>query len=98
MPYIVSAISIPVTTLIAYKVASKNTSKLKADIENLTREIAKLNVLREEQAVRTVQNIDKSSDIAKKMNTQVWSVLLAIAGFGGGLKAASLSDDDKDEA
>lgn len=97
MPYIVSAISIPVTTLIAYKVASKNTSKLKADIENLTREIAKLNVLREEQAVRTVQNIDKSSDIAKKMNTQVWSVLLAIAGFGGGLKAASLSDDDKDE-
>ena len=95
-PIAVTAIAIPVTAAITYKMCNKNTEALKKQISNLGDEVKKLKDLapNPEQISKTIK-----SDILKntqKENAKIWSALLAVAGLTGSYNVGKMSQTDKD--
>lgn len=95
-PIAVTAIAVPVTAAITYKMCSKNTEALKKQISNLGDEVQKLKDLapNPEQISKTIK-----TDILKntqKENAKIWSALLAVAGLTGSYNVGKMSQADKD--
>lgn len=96
-PIAIPIVAIPITAGITYKLSNKNVKSLKNNIEFLTREIAKLQVIDEERSRLVSKNIEQHIDKAKIGNAQIWSALLAIAGLGSAYNAGKLTSDEKKE-
>lgn len=95
-PIVIPLAAIPVTALVTYKLSTKNINGLKREIESLTRDMGKLQVLAEERARVAANNLDKHVEKAGNANAQIWSALLAVAGLGGCYKAGQMSSRDKE--
>lgn len=94
-PIVIPLVAIPITAGITYKLSSKNIKSLKSDIQSLTREVAKLQVVDEERSRLVSKTVENHIDKTKVGNSQIWSALLAIAGLGGVYNAGKLTSDDK---
>ncbi len=97
LPLAVPIAAIPITAYIAYRTASKNVSGLKTEIKDLTREIAKLQVVNEERSKIFADNLKKFSESSQSSNAQIWSAILAAAGLCGSYQAGKMSNKDKED-
>ena len=97
-PIVIPLAAIPITAAVTYKFSTKNVDGLKDEMKNLTREVAKLQVLNEERASVIADNIKVQGAKNTKSNAQIWSALLAAAGLTGVFKAGSMTAEQKEEA
>ncbi len=97
VPIATTAIAIPVTAAITYKMCNKNTEALKKQISSLGDEVQKLKDL-----APSAEQIGKAvkGDILKstqKENAKIWSALLAVAGLTGSYSVGKMSQADKEQ-
>ncbi len=95
-PIVIPLVSIPITAGITYKLAAKNTAGLKTEINNLSKEVSKLQVQNEERINIVADKMKEYGKANKKANSQIWSAIIAAAGLAGGYSASHLSKEDKD--
>ena len=95
-PIAVTAIAIPVTAAITYKMCNKNTEALKRQISGLSDDVQRLKELapKADEIGSKIKN--EILENTKKNDAKIWSALLAVAGLTGSYKAGQMSDDDKD--
>ncbi len=96
VPIATTAIAIPVTAAITYKMCNKNTEALKKQLASLGDDVQKLKDLapNAEQIGNAVKkDILKNT---KKENAKIWSALLAVAGLTGSYSAGKMTQADKD--
>lgn len=94
VPIAVSAVAIPVTAAVTYKMTTKNNAELRKQIANLSDEVAKLKDFAP-QADKVAESLKTQAANNKKENAQIWSALLAIAGVSGSYKVGKMTNDDK---
>ena len=106
-PIAVTAIAIPVTAAITYKLATKNTNALKSQISSLSSQVENLTSTLGDDIAKLKEAGAKTDKALKALktqttkntrdNAQIWSAILAIGGLTGTYKAGKLSQSDKDE-
>ena len=106
-PIAVTAIAIPVTAAITYKLATKNTNALKSQISSLSSQVENLTATLGDdiaklkdagvQTDKVLKALKSQTTKNTKDNAQIWSALLAIGGLTGTYKAGKLSQADKEE-
>lgn len=93
-PIAVTAVAIPITAGITYKLCNKNTETLKKQISSLSDDISKLKDLAP-QTDKIAQTLKTQAEKNKRDNAQIWSALLAVAGLTGSYKAGKMTQEEK---